>query len=403
MDGSGAGPIADGIVLIKGDRITAVGSAKAIPIPAGAKIIHAGGMTIMPGMIDMHVHLALIGHADEDHFVKDHLAREEREIMPAGARQYLMNGITTVRDVGSPLEIVKVRDRIARGEISGARLFVVGPLLQRHHQEALTGWSWDVTGVEDARQKVQSLVAAGVDWIKVHDQGSFSDDELKAITEEAAKARKPVAGHGYSSDPEVLRAIRFHFKTLEHPGLGSNYEFSDEVIHKIIDTDTCIDPTSTRRTIFSETERFPARLNDAIAAEFLPPDIYADLHASLADYLHLPNADHERRWSKNLRRKLQPLVEGGACILTGTDSGEPELIHGSSTWYELKNLVAFGMTPLEAITAATSRPGHLLAPDVGQLRPGFRADLILIKGDVLADINLVQNVTHVIKDGVQYK
>jgi imidazolonepropionase-like amidohydrolase len=96
-------------------------------------------------------------------------------------------------------------------------------------------------------------------------------------------------------------------------------------------------------------------------------------------------------------------VKGGACIVIGTDSGEPGLIHGASTWYELKYMMEMGMTSLEAITAATSRPGHLLAPGIGELRPGFKADVILVKGDVLADIGLLQNVSHVIKDGVQYK
>lgn len=403
VDGTGAGPIRDGVVLIAGDRIAAVGSAAALKIPAGVKIVRADGSTVMPGLIDMHVHLCLIGHADEDHFVSQHLAREEREIMPAGARQHLMNGITTVRDVGSPLEIVKVRDRINHGELVGARLFVAGPLLQRHPNETLIGWSWNVNGPDDAREKVRQLVAAGVDWIKVHDQAGFSDEELTAITQEAARAHKPVAGHGYGSDAEMLRAIKYHFRTLEHPGLGNAYSYSDEAIQKVIGTDTCIDPTSARRTIFEETERFPARLNDAIAAAALPADLYTSLRESLADYLHLPNADHERRWMKNQRQKLEPFVKGGACIVVGTDSGEPELMQGSSTWYELKNLVSFGMTPLEAITAATSRPGHLLAPDVGALLPGYHADVIIVKGDVLADINLLQDVAHVVKDGVQYK
>jgi len=403
VDGTGAQPISDGVVLIAGDRIAAVGHAGAIEIPKGAKIIQAGGMTVMPGLIDMHVHLCLIGHADEDHFVRIYGNREEREIMPASAHQYLMNGVTTVRDVGSPIEIVKVRDRINRGELVGARVFVAGPLLQRHPDDGLKGWSWTVTGSDDAREKVRQLIAAGVDWIKVHDQSDFSDEELEAITQEASKAHKPVAGHGYNSDAEILRAIKYHFKTLEHPGLGTAYDYSPEVIRKVIETDTCIDPTSARRTIFEDTEQFPSRLHDAIAAKYLPADLYDSLEASLTDYLHLPNADHERRWSKNLPRKLEPFVKAGACIVAGTDSGEPELIQGASTWYELRNFIRFGMTPLEAITAATSRPGHLLASDIGALLAGYHADVIMVKGDVVADINLLQNPEHIIKDGVQYK
>lgn len=403
VDGSGAPPIADGVVLIEGDRIVRVGSAKDVPVPAAVKTIDAGGMTVMPGLIDMHVHLGLIGHADEEHFVRIYDDREENEIIPAGARQHLMNGVTTIRDVGSPISVVKVRDKINRGELVGARMFVSGPMLQRRPRDILIGWSWNVSDLDDARAKVRDLVAAGVDWIKVHDQMSFSDLELQAIVDEARAAGKPVAGHGYSRDEEVLRAIRFGFKTLEHPGLGALESYSDDVVREVIRRDTCIVPTSARRTIFPETERFPARLHDQIAKAVLPPDVFASLQDSLADFWHLPNADKERRWIKNLDKKVRPFVEGGGCVVVGTDSGEPLLFQGSSTWYEIKNLVGFGMTPMEAITAATSRPGKLLAPDIGELRPGFRADVLLVKGNVLENVALLQNVAHVIKDGVQYK
>ncbi|HWB86205.1 MAG TPA: amidohydrolase family protein [Bryobacteraceae bacterium] len=403
LDGSGAPPIPDGVVLIQGSRIAAVGAAGTIPIPPDAKIIQAGGMTVMPGLIDMHVHLSVIGSSEGTRFVHNYLDRQEQEIMPAGARQYLMNGVTTVRDLGSPLPIVNVRDRINRGELVGARLFVAGPMLQKRGSVDMLDRSWLVTGPEDAREKVRRLVAANVDWIKVHDQSNFSDDELTAIADEASKAHKPMCGHAYQSDAEVVRGIRFHFKTLEHTGIGRAYEYSDATIQAIIGSDTCIDPTLVVRTMSLETERFPARIYDQEAAAALPADLYEHLVSSLADYEHIPTADVDRRWSKNTRRKMEPLIRGGACIVVGTDNSVVGLINGSTTWYEVKNFVDLGMTPMEAIEAATSRPGHLLAPDIGTLRPGFRADVILVKGDVLADVGLLQNVSHVLKDGVQYK
>jgi imidazolonepropionase-like amidohydrolase len=403
IDGTGAPPIPDGVVLIAGKRIAAVGAAGAVQVPDGVKILRAGGMTVMPGLIDMHVHLGMIGSADNGKFVQPRMARQEGEILPAGARQYLMNGVTTVRDVGSPIEIVKVRERIARGEIPGARLFVSGPLLQKRPSDQMTGWGWHISGAEDARLKVRELVAAGVDWIKIHDHQDFSEEEVAAIAEEARRAHKPLAGHGYQDDAEVKRALKYRFNTLEHVGLGRAYEYSGETIRAIIRQDACIVPTLAVRMMFFETEKFPARRNDLIASESLPPDLYTHLNRSLGDYEHLASADVDRRLEKNIRRKLDPLIRGGACVVVGTDSGEPGLIHGSSTWYELKYLMDLGMTSTEAITAATSRPGRLLAPDVGSLRSGFLADIILVKGDVQADIGLLQNVQHVIKDGVQYK
>jgi imidazolonepropionase-like amidohydrolase len=403
VDGSGAPPIANGVVLIAGDRIAEVGRKGTVPIPEGVKVIHAGGMTVLPGLIDMHVHLSIIGSAEGSRFVHDYLARQEREIMPAAAMQYLMNGVTTVRDLGSPLEIVRVRDRINRGELAGARLFVAGPMLQKRESAGMADRSWSVSDPEDAREKVRRLAAADVDWIKVHDQSDFSDQEIAAIADEAAKAHKPLAGHAYHTDAEVLRGMRFHFKTLEHTGIGSAPEYSPETIRAIIESDSCIDPTLIVRTMFGETERFPARIRDPIASQFLPPDLYQHLVLSLADYEHIATADVDRRWSKNTLRKIQPLIQGGACIVVGTDNSVVGLINGSTTWYELKNLVEMGMTPLEAIATATSRPGRLLAADIGALRPGFRADVILVKGDVLADIALLEDVAHVLKDGVQYR
>lgn len=403
VDGTGAPPIADGVVLISGNRISAVGSAGTIAIPAGSKIVNAGGMTVMPGLIDMHVHLSMIGSTDADQLVINYHDREETEIMPAAARQFLLNGVTTVRDLGSPIEILRVRDRINRGEISGARLFVAGPYLHRRDTASVAGRAWHVVSVDDAREKVRQLAAAGVDWIKIHDQQDFSEEEVAAIAEEAARAHKPLAGHAYQNDAEVMRALKYHFKTLEHTGIGRAYEYSAETIRAIIGSDACIDPTLTVRTMLPETERFPARIRDPIAAETMPPDLYRHMVESIESYLHSPSADANRLMGMNIRRKMEPLIRGGACIVVGTDDSVPGLIHGSTTWYELRNFVELGMTPLEAITAATSRPGRLLAPGIGALLPGYHADVILVKGDVLADIGLLQNVSHVIKDGVQYK
>src|SRR5215468_7993991 len=102
IDGTGAPPIADGVVLIAEGRIAKVGPAATVTVPPGAKIIRADGMTVMPGLIDMHVHLSVLGSMEGTRFVHDSLDRQEREVMPASARQYLMNGVTTVRDLGSP-------------------------------------------------------------------------------------------------------------------------------------------------------------------------------------------------------------------------------------------------------------------------------------------------------------
>ena len=251
LDGTGAPRIADGVVLISGDRIASV--------------------------------------------------------VLAGAWQYLTNGVTTVRDGGAPIEILKVRDCINHGELVDARLFVAGPLLLKHHSELMTGWSWEVANAEDARQKVRQLAAADVDWIKIHGQIDFSEDEVAAIAEEAQRGHKPLADNAYQNDAEIARALKYHFKTFEHTDIGRAYEYSPDTIRSIIGADVCLDPTLAVRYAFFETERFPARRNDLIASQSLPTDLYQDLNSSLADYEHLASAEVDRRCQKH------PADAGTAC------------------------------------------------------------------------------------------
>jgi imidazolonepropionase-like amidohydrolase len=167
IDGYEGPPIPDGVVLIAGERILAVGSRAEIEVPAGVPTIDTAGMSVLPGLMDMHVHLMILGHADYEHWDTTYLGRFRDEIMPIAARQLLESGVTTVRDLGAPLdEILHVKRRIERGEIPGPRLFVSGPFIQRApYQEYEKIVRWGVSGPDDARAKVRRLVEAGVDFI----------------------------------------------------------------------------------------------------------------------------------------------------------------------------------------------------------------------------------------------
>ena len=131
IDGYEGPPIHDGVVLIAGERIVAVGRRGEIAVPAGTPVIDTAGMSVLPGLMDMHVHLMILGHADYEYWDKTYMARFRDEIMPIAAKQLLMSGVTTVRDLGAPLEeILHVKRRIEKGEIPGPRLFVSGPFIQ---------------------------------------------------------------------------------------------------------------------------------------------------------------------------------------------------------------------------------------------------------------------------------
>src|SRR5947208_11059162 len=131
IDGYEGRPIEDGVVLIAGERIVAVGTRAEVPVPAGTPVIDTRGMSVLPGLADMHVHLMIVGHGDYEHWDKTYRSRFRAEIMPAAAKQLLRSGVTFARELGAPLDdVLDVKRRIEKGEIPGPRLFVSGPFIQ---------------------------------------------------------------------------------------------------------------------------------------------------------------------------------------------------------------------------------------------------------------------------------
>src|SRR5207245_4800457 len=132
IDGYGGPPLENAVVVIDGNTIREVGPESAVKIPAGAKVIDTNGYTMMPGLMDMHVHLMILGHGNYDQWFATYASQYRDVIMPISAKELLMAGITTARDLGAPLDdIIAVKKRIERGEIPGPRMFVAGPFLQK--------------------------------------------------------------------------------------------------------------------------------------------------------------------------------------------------------------------------------------------------------------------------------
>src|SRR6188768_575392 len=158
VDGFAGPPIPNSIVLIDGDKISAVGQVGSLAVPAGAEVISTDGMTVLPGLWDMHVHTMIVGHADYDHWDKAYAPQFESVIMPAAAKQLLMAGVTSARDLGGPLEAsISVRDRINTGKIPGATLYVSGPFIQHAPYPNTEAYRWGVTGPDDGRAKVKRI------------------------------------------------------------------------------------------------------------------------------------------------------------------------------------------------------------------------------------------------------
>src|SRR6516165_2289294 len=171
IDGFGGHPLANSVIIIENERITAVGTVGTLKPPADAEIISTDGMDVLPGLWDCHVHTMILGHSDYAHWDKTYPPRMESEIMPAAARQLLMAGVTSARDLGGPLkESISVRDRINRGEIPGPTLYVAGPFIQHEPYPGTEYFRWGVKGAADGKAKVKQLAEAGVNIIKLIDQ-----------------------------------------------------------------------------------------------------------------------------------------------------------------------------------------------------------------------------------------
>ena len=233
IDGFGSTPIRNSVVIIEGERIKAVGQIGSLAVPAGAEVISTEGMSVLPGLWDMHVHTMLNGHSDYTHWDKTYVNRLEKEIMPASAKQLLMAGVTSARDLGAPLEAsINVRNAINRGEIVGSTLYVSGPFIQHEPYPGTDLFRWGVKGSDDARAKVDRLADAGVDVIKLIDQDQMAEHEVAAVIDQAHKRGLPVVGHSHRPD-EIRLGLKYGVDNFEHTGLATAPEYPADIIELI--------------------------------------------------------------------------------------------------------------------------------------------------------------------------
>ncbi|HEV2837055.1 MAG TPA: amidohydrolase family protein [Pyrinomonadaceae bacterium] len=413
IDGYGSKPIRNSVIIIEGERIKAVGQVGTLAIPRGAEVISTEGMTVLPGLWDMHVHLMINGHSDYAHWDKTYPPLMETVIMPASARQLLMAGITSARDLGAPLKAsIAVRDRIRKGEISGPTLYVSGPFIQHEPYPGTDYVRWGVKGVEDARAKVRTLAEAGVDVIKLIDQDLMTMEEVQAVVDEAHKRKLPVVAHSHRPE-EIRRGLMVGVDCFEHTGLATAPEYPPELIAMIRERTAKMSlgplfwtPTVQGLLNYEYVRDNPEQLDDPSWQVGLPQSIVDDIKASLKNPDRLSYYQITPMRRPTLARKIQQLSESGVVLLIGTDSGIPMNFHSQTTWRELDAWVnGFGIDPMVAIRAATYWPSVAMrvSDQVGTVSEGKYADIIAVRGDVLRHIDLLQNVDIVIKHGRRWK
>ncbi|HYN05986.1 MAG TPA: amidohydrolase family protein [Vicinamibacterales bacterium] len=413
VDGFGSTPIRNSVVLVEGERIKAVGQVGSLAVPAGVEVVSTEGMTVLPGLWDMHVHLMITGHSDYGHWDRTYPSRFEKEIMPASARQLLMAGVTTARDLGGPLEpSLNVRNAINRGDIPGPTLYVSGPFIQHAPYPGTEQFRWGLNGVADAKEKVARLAKAGVDVIKLIDQDQMTLDEVHAVVATAHANRLPVVAHSHRPE-EIRRGLAAGVDNFEHTGLATAPEYPADIMDAIRARTSQMSlgpffwtPTVEGLFNYDYLRDNPEMLDDPSWTLGLAPDIVADIRKSLQHPETLSYYQLTPARKPTLKRKITQLREAGATLLIGTDSGIPMQFHSQSTWNELDIWVReMGIPPMEAIRGATYWPSVMMKKDqeVGTVTPGKYADIIAVRGDALRYISLLQRVDVVIKHGRRYK
>lgn len=382
--------LSDQIILVRGGRIAAVGSR--VEIPAGAEIIDLSGMTVLPGLIDCHTHLADLNSDEPLDVLKRSAAESVLAALP-NPRVTLLAGFTTVRDVGvyRAFNDVAMRDAIAKGIIEGPRMYVAGAYVTiSEGAGAMTGLAPDIVLPRDlafgianspweVREKVRELAHRGADHIKVLSTGAvlthgsnpksieFTPEELRAAVEEAANFGLKVAAHAHAAEG-IKNAIRAGVASIEHATL-----IDDEGI------------------------ALAKRHGTYLVMDIYDEECIQSSPGTPADFLQ-----HDRDLGEAQRRNFAKAVRAGVKMAFGTDAGVCP--HGVNA-RQFAFMVKYGMTPMQAIQSATLNAADLIGhPELfGSIAAGKSADIIAVKGDPIADVRVLEHVGFVMKEGTVYK
>ena len=388
IDGRGGAPLANAVVILRGDRIESVGAN--LPIPTSARVIDLGGATVLPGLIDLHTHLTSTGVHWEDELVKTtpgqaalHGARN--------ARDTLMAGFTTCRDMGPtwPYTDIDLRNAIDGGVVPGPRLMTSGNYV------SATGGAGDARqfsiyvdvpivqnladGPDAIRRVVRTNLKNGADFIKILVTGAvlskgtppgaqqYTEEEIHVAVEEASRWGRHVAAHAHGT-AGIKAALRAGVHTIDHGSM-----LDDEAIAML----------KTRSAFFVPT----LFTSDVIATNPTVPE---------------SEKERSRQITVLKDRSFQLALKAGLSIGFGTDSGV--IPHGENA-RELSYRVRLGESPMRAIVSASSVSAEIMGwgDRVGAIEPGKFADLIAVAGDPLADIKTLERVPWVMKGAVVVK
>ena len=398
FDGTGNSCKASQVIVVEEERIKAVGPEGDVTIPDGAEVLDLSGMTVLPGLIDCHVHMGARGDRFDEILKFKESPFHSAFAGVENARKTLQAGFTTVRELGGkPFLAADLRDAIASGYLVGPRIVASGPGL------SMTGGHGDLNhfapqvsvtmfpdqrdyriadGPDQVRQTVRAQLKHGVDVIKINasggvmsrgdspDSAQYTVEELRAAAEEAHAAGRKIAAHAHSAKG-IKNAVRAGIDSIEHGSL-----IDDEGIALMVKHGT-----------------------------WLVSDIYNDDYLlGVAIHLKLPqeNIDKEKAIGRTQRANFARCVKAGVKIAYGTDAGVYP--HGTNA-KQFAYMVKYGLTPAQALRSATSDAAELLdrAKEVGRIAPGLYADLIAVEGNPLENVAILEKVLLVMKGGKVFK
>src|SRR5215469_375161 len=364
LDGYEVPPLHHATILVEGKRIVKVGPSSEVTIPPDAEVIDTSGRVIMPGLIDVHVHLQILGHGDylrwDPWIAKNNLVEKVGEI---SAKQLLNAGVTSAVDLGGTLkESLQVRDRINHGDIPGPRMLVSGPWITRSLDIGFYSTALDnqilVDTPAQAAAAVDKLATAGVDVIKAY--VNLGPAHYKAIVDAAHKHQLRVHAHVY--DPQNVRdAFEAGVDILQHVGSAGMPTYDPALVKAIAVKGTPVVVTAAHRAfLFPSTVEFPERLQDPQLKIDFGPQIWEEVQNSLQGFQRLSyfsTTDQEIRFA---RASLGQWIDSNVTLGMGTDSGTPMNFHTESLWREMKAHVDLGMSPQRTIGAATRINAQIL-------------------------------------------
>ncbi|MDP9121958.1 MAG: amidohydrolase family protein [Acidobacteriota bacterium] len=381
-------------VLVRGDRIREVAAVGSLAVPGGCAKIDGRERFLIPGLTDSHVHL----------FGYTRAGAGDRRIESAILMMLLANGVTTAVVMEGTPGIVSLREDVARDRVLGPKLYSAGPLIQMADSGELP-WRRTFTTPEEVRQEVVAEKRAGYDFVKVH--GDLPEESYRVLLETARQEGLRVVGHvpanlGIDAALSGRQALIVHAESFLdayfrfHRDLPTDPAEADRMVRDVAArtarAGTWVQPTlSVFRQIVAQISDIDALL-ERPAMRYLPAAAAVDWQPSSNPYLkHWTLADIPKLRAQYslMQRLVRGLRDAGVPLLAGTDPMVPSQLPGFSMKDELEQLTAAGLTPFEALQAATASQGRFLGTiaDTGTVAPGKVADLVLLAANPLLDVD----------------